>query len=386
MYRAAALPELRPGAAPVRRLALVTDAWLPQTNGVVTTLSTVCDELATMGLAVDVIHPGDFKTWPLPSYPEIRIARNPWRVQQRLRAGAPDAVHVATEGPLGVAARLWLKRHAVPFTTSVHTKFPEYIRDRTGLPVRFVYPLLRWFHNGAETALCTTPSHQRELAGWGMDRLLVWGRGVDTERFRPACDRAIGGRCTGGRSIGERPHLLYVGRIAVEKSVEDFLALPMAAEKIVVGDGPARKELQARFPQARWLGYQRGQALVDAYAHADVLVFPSRTDTFGLVMLEAMACGTPVAAYPVTGPIDVVQEGVSGALAHPPGVQRCTHAPTAQGRHQATYSGEHLHAAVSRALKIPRARVREAACAFDWRQIAERLHGALRPIDWAAVR
>ena len=339
-------------AREVRSFALVTDAWFPQTNGVVTTLSKVCEVLSRQGIEVSVLHPGSFATAPLPSYPEIRIARNPWRLWRRLSSLKPDAVHVATEGPLGIAARIWLKRHRLPFTTSVHTKFPEYIRDRIGLPVRFVYPLLRWFHNGAEASLCTTPTHERELAAWGLEKLVVWGRGVDTERFRPAVDRP--------RSSA--PRLLYVGRIAVEKSVDDFLRLPGPGEKIVVGDGPARRSLEAEFPEAQWLGYRKGQALVDLYAAADVFVFPSRTDTFGLVMLEAMACGTPVAAYPVTGPIDVIEEGVTGAL------------------------DEDLSAAVDRALALPRARVREAACAFDWQRIGDRLYAELRPIDWTSYR
>lgn len=332
-------------------LVLVTDAWHPQTNGVVTTLSAVCEELAHLGTQVTVIHPGSFSTWPLPSYPEIRIARNPWRLWAMVRDLAPDAVHVATEGPLGIAARIWLRRHRLPFTTSVHTKFPEYIEDRIGLPPRFVYPLMRWFHNGAEASLCTTPSHERELESWGLKKLVVWGRGVDTERFRPA-----------PQSPRTTPKLLYVGRVAVEKSVEDFLALPVTGEKIVVGDGPARPSLEARFPDARWLGFRKGQALVDLYADADVFVFPSRTDTFGLVMLEAMACGTPVAAYPVTGPIDVVEEGVTGAL------------------------DEDLAAATRRALELPRSQVRDAATGFSWRQIAQRLQAQQTAIDWSRYR
>lgn len=330
----------------------MTDAWAPQTNGVVTTLSTVFGELERAGVRVRVVSPEQFKTAPLPSYPEIRFARNPWRLWRKLSDFQPDAIHVATEGPLGIAARIWLRRHRIPFTTSVHTKFPEYIRDRIGLPVRFVYPLLRWFHNGAEASLCTTPSHRTELEAWGLKKLVVWGRGVDTERFKPAEHRVC----------SHTPTLLYVGRIAVEKSVEDFLRLDLPGRKVVVGDGPARAALERRFPDAEWLGYRKGQALVNVYASADVFVFPSRTDTFGLVMLEAMACGTPVAAYPVTGPIDVIEEGLTGAL------------------------DESLFNAVRRALVLPRAAVRQRACDFSWARIAERLRQELRPIDWSSYR
>jgi glycosyltransferase involved in cell wall biosynthesis len=285
------------------KLLIVTDAWDPQTNGVVTTLRHVIAELELEGIEVTVVHPGMFKTLPLPSYAEIRIAINPWRVGRIIVQARPDTIHIATEGTLGVAARLFLTRHSIPFSTSLHTKFPEYVAQRIGLPLSIGYRMLRWFHRPAYATLVTTASHQRELEHWGLRRLIIWGRGVDTEVFKPRLRRA--------RS---RPRLLYVGRIAVEKNLEAFLAMPFDADKVIVGDGPARAELQNRYPDAEWAGYRYGRELADYYADADAFVFPSRTDTFGLVMLEAMACGTPVAAYPVTGPADVVLDGINGAL------------------------------------------------------------------------
>jgi len=341
------------GREPVRnrRLLIITDAWEPQTNGVVTTLKSVIATLPELGWQAEVIHPGSFRTWPLPSYPEIRFARNPWKLKRLIAELRPDAIHIATEGPLGMTARSLLCRWLVPFTTSLHTKFPEYVQERIGLPLSLGYRLIRWFHRPARSTLVTTPSHRDELLAWGLDDLLVWGRGVDTELFRPAPH--------GPRS---RPQLLYVGRIAVEKNVAAFLELDMDADKVVVGDGPARAELKARFPDARWLGYRRGAALAACYADADVFVFPSKTDTFGLVMLEALACGTPVAAYPVTGPRDVIVNGETGWL------------------------DADLGTAVRRALSVDREGCRAFAEANSWRVIGGRLVDSLALIDWASCR
>jgi len=338
-------------SAPRRRLLIVTDAWEPQTNGVVTTLKNVIATLPEQGWQAEVIHPGCFKTWPLPSYPEIRVARNPWRLKAMLLDLRPDAIHIATEGPLGMAARRLLCRWLVPFTTSLHTKFPEYVNERIGLPLRLGYGIMRWFHRPARSTLVTTPSHRDELLAWGLDDLLVWGRGVDTGLFRPA-----------PRSQRLRPRLLYVGRIAVEKNVAAFLELDLDADKVVVGDGPARAELEARFPDAEWLGFRRGAALAACYADADVFVFPSRTDTFGLVMLEALACGTPVAAYPVTGPKDIIVNGENGWL------------------------DVDLGTAVRRALGVDRDRCRAFAEANSWRAVGGRLVDSLALVDWSAVR
>lgn len=331
----------------MKRVLIVTDAWAPQTNGVVTTLQSVIAHLGELGYAADVIHPGLFRTLPLPSYPEIRVARNPWRIGRMIAERRPDTIHVVTEGPLGLWARGVLRRWGVPFSTSLHTKFPEYVQARTGLPVGLGYRALRWFHGAATSTLCTTESHRAELERWGFGNLVVWGRGVDTERFRPF-----------PRSPRERPRLLYVGRVAVEKNIEAFLDLDVRADKVVVGDGPARADLQRRYPHAIWRGYRHGDELVAEYADADVFVFPSLTDTFGLVLLEALACGTPVAGYPVTGPRDVVVPGVTGVLS------------------------DDLADAVRQALLLDRGACREYAERQSWRRIAERFVDSLEPIDW----
>ena len=272
-------------------------------------------------------------------------SRTPWRLGDLLERWAPDTVHLATEGPLGLAARAYLTRRRLSFTTSLHTKFPEYVSARLPVPVDWGYAYLRWFHRPAAPTLVTTESHRRELEDRDLSDLVVWGRGVDTELFRPM-----------PRAPRRRPRLLYVGRVAVEKNVEAFLELDVDAEKIVVGDGPQRAELERRHPSARWLGYRRGPALVRCYADADVFVFPSRTDTFGLVMLEAMACGTPVAAYPVTGPVDVVTPA-TGALA------------------------EDLGVAVARAVDVDRGACRRHAVRCDWQAIADRMRENLIPVS-----
>jgi glycosyltransferase involved in cell wall biosynthesis len=329
----------------VKRLVIVTDAWSPQTNGVVTTLNAVIAHLPDLGYDVHVVHPGLFATLPLPGYPEIRVARDPWKLARLLDDLRPDTVHLATEGPLGLSARHWLSRRGFAFTTSLHTKFPEYIAERVALPLPVGYAFLRWFHRPAAAVLCTTESHRRELAAWGLTNLMVWGRGVDTDRFRPQ-----------PRAARDRPRLLYVGRVAIEKNIDAFLDLDFDADRVVVGDGPARTALERRHPEVQWLGYRHGELLVAEYAQADVLVFPSRTDTFGLVMLEAMACGTPVAAHRVTGPLDVVRPGLTGCL------------------------DDDLAAAVRGALPVDRAFCRQHALDQDWRQVAERLAEALCPI------
>ena len=329
----------------MHRFTLVTDAWYPQTNGVVTTWNSVLAELQQLGIEVQVIHPGDFKTLPVPTYAEVRVAVNPWRLKPMLWDYQPDYIHIATEGPLGLYARHLLVQHGLPFTTSLHTKFPEYVHERVRLPLSIGYRFMRWFHRPARSTLVTTWSHQQELAQWGLTDLIVWGRGVDVSKFKP---QPLQSR--------QRPRLLYVGRVAVEKNIEAFLQLSIDADKVIVGDGPQRAELQANYPDVQWLGYLHGQDLTDAYAQADVFVFPSRTDTFGLVMLEANACGTPVAAYPVTGPIDVVADGHNGAL------------------------DEALGAAVQRALAVPRDSCRAHALAQTWSAVANRLEKQLVPI------
>jgi len=288
------------------RIALATDAWSPQTNGVVRTLSITVAELERAGHVIEVVHPGSFRTVPCPTYPEIRLAVFPYReLARRLDRFAPEAVHIATEGPLGLAARRWCRRRGRPFTTSYHTQFPEYVRARAPVPLALTYAHLRRFHGAGSRTLVATPSMMRQLEKRGFRNLAHWSRGVDTALFRP--------QPKGSLDL-PRPIWLYFGRVAVEKGIEDFLALDVPGSKLVVGGGPAEIDLRARFPSVVFAGYRYGEALAALIADADVFVFPSRTDTFGLVLLEAMACGVPVAAYPVTGPIDVVSNGITGVL------------------------------------------------------------------------
>ena len=318
------------------KLLVITDAWAPQTNGVVSTLTNVITCLEEEGVAVTVLEPNGFRTFRCPGYGEIRLVGNPWRMGQLLAKETTDAIHIATEGPLGLAARAWLTRRRVPFTTSLHTKFPEYVSGRLPVPLSWGYAFLRWFHRPASRTLVTTESHRRELDAWGLSHLVVWGRGVDTDLFRPL-----------PRAPRTKPRLLCVGPISLEKNIEAFLDLDIDAEKVMVGDGPQRAELERKYPTATWLGYRHGTDLVRCYADADAFVFPSRTDTFGLVMLEAMACGTPVAAYPVTGPIDVVTPE-TGTL------------------------HEDLATAIDGALKADRATCRNHALHHNWHAIATR--------------
>lgn len=288
------------------RIAIVTDAWLPQTNGVVRTLSKTADQLRAQGHDVRVIEPNQFRTFPCPTYPEIRLAWLPYRrIGKLLGEFDPDAIHIATEATLGGAARTWCLRQRMPFTTSYHTQFPEYVRARAPIPLSVSYAFLRHFHGAAARTMVATPTMQRQLESRRFKNIVRWTRGVDTQLFRPRDKQGL---------QFPRPIALYTGRVAVEKNIEAFLQFDWPGTKVVVGDGPARVELEARYPNAKFVGYKFGDELAAHVTAADVFVFPSRTDTFGLVLLEAMACGVPVAAYPVTGPVDVVQPGVTGAL------------------------------------------------------------------------
>ncbi len=289
-------------------IAIITDAWHPQTNGVVRTLSTTCDVLRSWGHEVTVISPEGYPSVPAPTYPEIRLALTaPGAVGRRLAKIAPEAVHIATEGPLGFAARRYCLRRKVPFTTAYHTQFPDYLARRTGLPTRAFWPYIRWFHRPAQRIMVATETIRAQLREQGLTQLTHWSRGVDLTCFSP--DAPAPPEYAGLTG----PILLYVGRVAVEKNIEAFLACDYPGTKVVVGDGPARSALAAKFPQALFLGKRTGRDLAGCYAGADVFVFPSRTDTFGLVMIEALACGTPVAAFPVAGPLDIVTSDV-GAL------------------------------------------------------------------------
>jgi glycosyltransferase involved in cell wall biosynthesis len=288
------------------KIAIVSDAWRPQTNGVVQTLSTTAQTLCAAGHEVLVIEPNHFRTFPCPTYPEIRLAWLPYRrLAQLLREFAPDCIHVATEGTLGMAARSWCQRHRFPFTTSYHTQFPEYLRARVPIPLALSYAHLRRFHSAAVRTMVATPTLQKQLETRGFRSIVRWTRGVDVDLFKPGPKEFLD---------LPRPIFVYLGRVAVEKNIEAFLGLDLPGTKLVIGDGPARRALQAQFPATQFVGYKFGAELAAHLAAADVFVFPSRTDTFGLVLLEALACGVPVAAYPVTGPIDVIENGATGVL------------------------------------------------------------------------
>jgi len=292
----------------LRRLALVTDAWHPQTNGVVNTLARLVKDLESQGTEVLVVSPDAHRTVPLPSDPDYRIAYDPWRAIPRIRAFKPDAVHISTEGPLGLWTNWYMRRKGLRFTSSFHTRFPEFINARFGLPLSWGYQAERWFHRMAEHTLVGTRSLIKELDGLRIgQRLVHWPRGIDAQRFRPE-----------RRKLDvfdlPRPIWLYVGRVAPEKSIEDFLSLELPGTKVVVGDGPSRSELAARFPEAVFRGWRFGDELADHFASADCFVFPSRSETFGNVLLEALASGVPVASVPAPGPVDLIQEGVNGSI------------------------------------------------------------------------
>jgi glycosyltransferase involved in cell wall biosynthesis len=336
----------------LRRILLVTDAWQPQVNGVVRTLSTVAGELRAAGHQVEVVGPDRFRTVPCPTYPEIRLAVLPGRrLGRMIEHWAPDALHVATEGPLGLAARRWALRRGVRFTTSFHTRFPEYLAARTGLPAALPYWWLRRFHGAGAATMVATDSLRADLAARGFRNLVPWSRGVDLALFRAAQPDPWPGL--------PRPVFLSVGRVAVEKNLPAFLALDLPGSKVVVGDGPALPALRRRFPQAVFVGPRHGAALAAAYAGADAFVFPSLTDTFGLVQLESLACGTPVAAFPVTGPRDVLTPRVG-------------------------ITDPDLRAAALRALHLDRAECRAHAERFSWRACAELFLSHLVPIGKAA--
>ena len=348
------------------RIALVTDAWEPQVNGVVRTLRTTVERLRARGHQVDAITPLDFATRPCPGYPEIRLALGCGaRLAERLSRLEPEVVHIATEGPLGWAARHWCMTRGMPFTTSFHTRCPEYLALRTHLPARWFWPILRRFHRPSSAVFAATDALAQELATFGLTNTRRWSRGVDTAAFSPdAPPLAVIAKLP-------RPIQLYVGRVAIEKNIEAFLDTDVPGSKVLIGDGPALKSLQQRYPSAHFLGAMHGSDLASAYATADVLVFPSRTDTFGLVIIEALASGTPVAAYPVRGPIDII--GTMGR-----GFGGCA------GRIGAL--DENLSLAIQVALGASARACVEEGQRYDWERCTDQFLAGLQPGRPAARR
>ncbi len=335
------------------RVCIVTDAWTPQVNGVVRTLTETRRELKALGHTVFMLTPEFFRTLPCPTYPEIRLslAAN-GKVARLIDEFQPDALHIATEGPLGWAARRHALKRGLPFTTAYHTRFPEYVQARFGLPVAWTYAVMRRFHAPASHVMVPTAVVKRDLETYGFRNVVMWSRGVDVDIFNPH----PAGDNPRDFLKETRPIFLYVGRVAVEKNVEAFLKLDLPGTKWVVGEGPALAELKRKYPQAYFAGVFPQAELARYYAAADVFVFPSKTDTFGLVLLEALACGLPVAAYPVTGPIDVIGDSGAGAL------------------------DDDLRAACLRALDIDRRVARAHALKFSWAAAAAQFAEHLRPV------
>jgi len=329
------------------RVLIVSDAWHPQVNGVVRTLSTVQGELRAMGHTVEIVGPDRFRTVPCPTYPEIRLALFPGRRLRRLIDDfAPEAIHIATEGPLVMAARAYCLKRRRPFTTAYHTRFPEYVRARLLFPLAWTYAILRRFHGKSAGVMVATRSIRAELQARGFANIKDWTRGVDLALFHASKRRDFG---------WASPVFAFIGRVAVEKNIEAFLALDLPGTKLVVGDGPQLESLKRKYPDAIFAGAHKGEELAARFASADVFVFPSRTDTFGLVMLEALASGLPVAAYPVPGPLDVITDASTGVL------------------------DEDLRAATLKALTLKKEDARAHAETYSWRRTAEMFLANLAP-------
>ena len=337
------------------RILLATDAWAPQVNGVVRTLTRVVAELREMGEEVEVISPDQFPTFPLPTYPEIKLAMGAYdKVQERFKAFEPEAIHIATEGPLGLTARRICLEWKLPFTTSYHTRFPEYVSARLPVPLAAGYAYMKWFHRPSGRLMVATATMQQELQDHGFHNISLWSKGLDTEMFHAK-------RATDPDVFADlaRPIWLNVGRVAVEKNIEAFVKLDLPGTKVVVGDGPQREDLAAKYPGVVFPGAKFDADLAAHYACADVFVFPSLTDTFGLVILEAWGAGTPVAAFTAPGPADIIPGTGAGVLA--PG--------QTTGLAQACLD----------ALKIDRAKVRQVALGYSWRACAEEFLRLLQP-------
>ena len=334
------------------KILVATDAWRPQVNGVVRTYERLAEEAPKFGAELEFISPAEFYTVPTPTYPEIRLSIPGFsHVRRRFGEIAPDGVHIATEGPVGWMARSYCRSRRIPFTTSFHTRFPEYLKPRFGIPQSWTYGLLRAFHNGGAGVMVATASLAQELSVRGFERILPWTRGVDTELFAP---RRV-------RRFGDGPVFVSVGRVAVEKNIAAFLDLDLPGLKVVVGDGPQLAELRARYRDVIFTGRQTGEDLAECYASGDVFVLPSRTETFGIVQLEGMASGLPIAAFPVTGPIDVVEQGVPGFLC------------------------DDLRAAACAALALDKAVVRAKALDFSWENATRLFLGNIETAQFASL-
>jgi glycosyltransferase involved in cell wall biosynthesis len=319
------------------RVLVATDAWHPQVNGVVRTYERLSLEAPALGFEVSFLAPPLFRTLPCPTYPEIRLSlAGPRAIARHVEDMRPDFIHIATEGPIGFMTRRYCRKRRWPFTTSYHTRFPEYLAARLPVPEDWCYALQRRFHNGSAGTFAATPSLAADLEARGFERLMLWSRGVDTKLFRP---RNV-------RLFGDAPVFLYVGRIAIEKNIKAFLELDLPGRKVLVGGGPQAAELQRLYPDALFTGPREGEALAEAYASADVFVFPSLTDTFGLVLLEALASGVPVAAFPTAGPLDVITDPRAGVL------------------------NADLREAALGALELDREAAREHALRFSWENAA----------------
>ncbi|MEE4242349.1 MAG: glycosyltransferase family 1 protein [Desulfopila sp.] len=318
----------------MKKIVIVTDAWHPQINGVVTTLGKTITCLEKFGYCVETITPQLFRSFPCPTYPEISLSlAGTKRLREQLLSFKPHCVHIATEGPLGWAARSICRSSGFAFSTSYHTRFPEYVRMRWPVPLSLSYRVLRCFHNAAAKTMVATSKLKAELEDRGFSNMVLWSRGVDLDLFKPEKKRKDG---------TADPVFLYVGRVAIEKNITAFLELDLPGTKMVVGDGPARHQLADNYPAVTFTGYKKGAELAALYAAADVLVFPSLTDTFGVVLLEAMASGVPVAAYPVTGPLETVVNGENG------------------------YLDNDLRSAAIRALGVPGESCRKSAMRYTW--------------------
>ena len=329
------------------KIMIVTDAWEPQVNGVVRTLKQTMHELKKMGHEINMITPLEFKTIPCPTYPDISLSLFPKKkVTAKLDQFKPDAIHIATEGPLGIAARAYALKHKLPFSTAYHTRFPEYVKARTGIPLAVTYKFLRWFHDPSLAIMAPTEVVVKDLKSYGFTNVVLWTRGVDLDIFKMQESKELD---------SAHPIFLYVGRVAIEKNIEAFLEIKLPGSKWVVGDGPALSGLKEKYPDVNYLGVLQQEKLAAVYAAADVFVFPSKTDTFGLVLLEAMACGLPVAAYPVTGPIDVIGSSGAGAM------------------------DADLRTACLSALNIPREVARAHAEQFSWEAASLQFFNHLKP-------